>query len=458
MKKYPKVLIIGEPFDKVSGYGITISNLFHGWPKDKIAVASKSNLRENADFSVCELYYQLGYNNKLHPFPFNILLNKVECGQVSISGKRTGMGKEPPRRAKKRFRKMYVIINALLSFFGIHPFFYKLKLTKDFKDWLNNYGPDIIYSHLMTLEMIRFVDKVQKYTQKPLAIHIADEWTKFIYNSSLFYPYWQKVIDKELRSLFDRSTVLMSICRAMSDEYKGRYKKDFLPFHNPIIIDNWLPYSKKSWEIKDTFKILYAGRLGLGNRKTILDIAAIIEKLNKDNYNIIFDIFTRDIDSTNLELFKGFKNTCLKYNQAHYEMPRVLPKYDLLILPLDFDKKELQYSRLSMPTKMSEYMISGTPVLVYADKNSALAKFALQEQCAYTVTENNHYILHDAIVELYGNQYLRGKLGARAKEVAINNNDAEVVREDFRRAMVSGHTLYAKNNKYKSGRTIRLVS
>jgi len=458
VKKYPKVLIIGEPFDKVSGYGITISNLFHGWPKDKIAVASKSNLRENADSSVCDSYYQLGYNNKLHPFPFNILLNKVECGPVKISGNKNDMEPASPRGAKKKFRKMYVIINALLSFFGIHPFFYKLKLNQDFKDWLNNYNPDIIYSHLMTLEMIRFVDKVQKYTQKPLAIHIADEWTKFIYNSSLFYPYWQKVIDKELRSLFGRSTVLMSICQAMSDEYKTRYKKDFLPFHNPIIIDNWLPYSKNSWEIKDTFKILYAGRLGLGNRKTILDIAAIIEKLNKNNYNIKFNIFTRDIDSTNLGLFGEFKNTCLEYNKPHYEMSRVLPKYDLLILPLDFDKKELQYSRLSMPTKMSEYMISGIPVLVYADKSSALAKFALQEQCAYTVTENNHYMLHDAIVELYENQNLRERLGSRAKEIAINNNDAKVVREDFRKALESGHTAYAKNNKYKSGRVIRLVS
>jgi hypothetical protein len=34
----PKVLIIGQPFNNDTGGGITLSNLFSGWDKDKIAV------------------------------------------------------------------------------------------------------------------------------------------------------------------------------------------------------------------------------------------------------------------------------------------------------------------------------------------------------------------------------------------------------------------------------------
>jgi hypothetical protein len=39
-KIYPKILIIGQTFHKKDGGGITISNLFYGWPIDRLAVAS----------------------------------------------------------------------------------------------------------------------------------------------------------------------------------------------------------------------------------------------------------------------------------------------------------------------------------------------------------------------------------------------------------------------------------
>jgi hypothetical protein len=82
-KFYPKILIIGQSFHKKSGGGITISNLFNGWPKDRLAVASKDNLYSGLDSSICEQYYQLGYNGKLHPFPLNIFLPEIKCGIIS---------------------------------------------------------------------------------------------------------------------------------------------------------------------------------------------------------------------------------------------------------------------------------------------------------------------------------------------------------------------------------------
>ena len=34
----PKVLILGQPFNNDTGGGITLSNLFNGWDRDKLAV------------------------------------------------------------------------------------------------------------------------------------------------------------------------------------------------------------------------------------------------------------------------------------------------------------------------------------------------------------------------------------------------------------------------------------
>jgi len=38
-ERYPRVLIVGYNFDLVTGGGITLSNLFDGWPRERLAVA-----------------------------------------------------------------------------------------------------------------------------------------------------------------------------------------------------------------------------------------------------------------------------------------------------------------------------------------------------------------------------------------------------------------------------------
>ena len=40
----PKVLIIGQPFNNDTGGGITLTNLFNGWDRDKLAVACSGYL------------------------------------------------------------------------------------------------------------------------------------------------------------------------------------------------------------------------------------------------------------------------------------------------------------------------------------------------------------------------------------------------------------------------------
>jgi len=432
-KIYPKVLIIGETFDKTSGGGITLSNLFFNWPKDKIAVASNANLSDNVDNSVCETYYQLGYNDKLHPFPLNILLPKIKCGL--IYSKKSEINTAPNTDVPKgKFKHIYKFLYATLNFLGIYNFIYKLKITPDFKAWIDEYNPDIIYSQLSTLEMIRFIDDVHEYTKKPIAIHIMDDWPSTISKIGPLYFYWKHVIDKEFRTLLDKSSILMSICQSMSDEYLERYNHNFEPFHNPINIDYWLPFSKNNWDKKEEFRILYAGRVGHGIKKSIAKVSEVVMFLNQTGYNITFEIQTQDNESIN-EIFSNHGTKWIK-PLKYSDLPKRFSEADILLLPEDFDKKSVSFLKFSMPTKASEYMISGTPILVFADKRTAIAQYASKENWAYVVTENTNSVLSNAITDLYLKDELRKNIGERAKEVAMQNENAEIVRDNFRKTFL----------------------
>jgi glycosyltransferase involved in cell wall biosynthesis len=431
-KIYPKVLIIGQSLNRKSGGGITVSNLFAGWPKSNLAVVSSDNLRSGFDTSICEKFYQLGYNSKLHPFPLNIFLPKIKCGIIITENKENLTTYQGKSITPGKYKRLYNLLSSFLKFVGIYNVLYKLKITPDFKDWLASYKPDIIYSQLSTLELIRFVSDVHKLSDKPVILHIMDDWPRSINENGLLFFYWKKVIDNEFRKLLDKSSVLLSICESMSEEYRIRYNKKFLPFHNPIVVNNWLPYSKKNWDIDGVFRILYTGRVGKANGKAILFMARVVDEMNREGNKMILDIFTPDTDAKKASHIKNLNGVQI-LNTINYEkMPSLLSSYDLLFLPLDFDRSALRFVQFSMPTKTPEYMISGTPVLVYADKKTALAQYAVEGKWAYTVTENNRTVLKKALLELISNHLLRQSLAERAMTMAMQNDDAENIREDFR--------------------------
>lgn len=432
-KEFPKVLIIGGPFNKINGGGITLSNLFQDWPKENLALASTSNIRINADFSLCDNYFQLGYNGKLHPFPLNIILPKIECGPVKNFT--PGTTTDQHQLSGGKYKKIYQSIYKLLILSGLYNFLYNMKITEDFINWILQFNPDIIYSQLGSLESIRFINNIQFCTKKPVAIHIMDDWPAVVNQPSILYYYWKRKIDSEFRDLILKSQVLMSISQGMSDEYKKRYKRIFHPFHNPISLNKWLPYSKPTCEVKGRFKILYTGRIGVANSKSVLLIAKVINKLNMKGSNFIFDIYTPDYKSKKAKRINSLTGININKTIVNRRMPELLAGYDLLIVPLDFDKHSIQFAKLSMPTKASEYMISGTPVLVFADSQTFLAKHANDGKWAYVVTENNENALADSISLLSSDIDLRGRIAKKAISFAIKNEDSDLIKEYFRKCL-----------------------
>jgi glycosyltransferase involved in cell wall biosynthesis len=429
-KIYPKVLIIGHNFNFKDGGGITLSNLFMGWPKNKIAVADNRLLYGNIVLSVCVNYYQLGYQGKLHPFPINIFLPKIKSGPVNVclneKIERQGSGPEPGKH-----KRIYKLLKIVMDFLGVYNFLYRIPLTDDFLKWVQEYDPDVIYSPLSTLELIRLVSDLNKKTGKPIALHILDDWPSVINRPGLMSIYWKTTIDREFRQLINRSSFLMSISESMTREYKARYGKWFVPFHNPINLDEWLPHSKKDWGRKGSFTVLYAGRIGVGMKNSIVEFARCIHELSVYLKDLVFEIQTNDISLIKDEISLNDHVKWVK-PMPYKNLPRKFSSVDLLLLPVDFDHQSLKFLNLSFQTKISEYMISGTPVIVYADKTTEVARFASEEGWACLVNERNHEKLKEAIVKLYEDESLRKSFGSKAVKIASEKEDSLIVRERFR--------------------------
>ena len=82
---------------------------------------------------------------------------------------------------------------------------------------------------------------------------------------------------------------------------------------------------------------------------------------------------------------------------TYSELPRVLPKPIFIPALYDFRKSRSVLLNNSMPTKAPEYMVSGTPIIVFGPGETALVDDAVQNKWAVTVTENNTKLLADAV-------------------------------------------------------------
>lgn len=122
---------------------------------------------------------------------------------------------------------------------------------------------------------------------------------------------------------------------------------------------------------------------------------------------------------------------------AYNELPKVFAEADFLYLPYDFSAESIRFIKYSMPTKAPEYMISGTPVIVFGPGETALVEDAVQNKWAMTVTQNNVDRLAEAVAALVKDIGLRKQIADKAIGIAETNYNSEKVRNRFREVIAS---------------------
>jgi glycosyltransferase involved in cell wall biosynthesis len=298
-----------------------------------------------------------------------------------------------------------------------------------------------LYLQASTRDGILFSRELCEYLKIPVVIHIMDDWPSTISNRGLFKDFWHKKIDREFKQLLKGINLHLSISDAMSEEYNRRYQLKFIAFHNPIEIKSWLPYIKTDFTIdKNHISVLYSGRLGdLGISNSLVEIASAIDSMEKNEYNIKLHIQTPTDKQSILNQLRKFKCVVVNPFVEYSEIPRVFSSVDILLLANDFSKQGIDYLRFSMPTKASEYMISGTPIMVYSAEETAVSKFFTRNDCGYCVTRQGSEEIIKALRFLIINEEYRRKISRNAVQLAKDRFDSVKVRSEFQNLLINLH-------------------
>jgi len=430
----PKVLIINQPFVSDTGGGITLSNLFSGWPKDKLAVACSGYiLTSNIDPNICDNYYQLGSLERKWIFPFNIFSRRYPSGKLNLKNSSKTEIVSNDSKSKARVGILTKYVQPFMEYIGFIHFMSKTSVSSNLTNWIEEFNPDIIYGQTSNREGLLLCLEIQRKFKRPFVFHMMDDWPKLVGVNGLLGSYWERKINAELNLVWQGSHEQLVISDYMGSEYTKRYGKKYLTFHNPVNTTFWRKGEHLDYCIDNAPNILYAGRIGLGIEDSLKTIALALA-----NANDLLDIKgTFTIQSPKVPDWIN-KFDCVRHQKLvdYEDLPLVFGGADLLVLPYDFTEKSIEYIKYSMPTKASEYMASGTPILIFAPKETALVEYAQREKWAEVVTENDEQILANKIMELLSNETLRKTTGEIAKARAFNYHDDKVVVQNFRNAII----------------------
>lgn len=407
---YPKVLLFGHSFNDRTGMGITLTNLFADWPKVQIAV-----MANHIDVNLCE---------RIRPCTIYI-------------GRNVSKEKEFNQNINKKTltAKIKQIIRHQYHKAGVRELIYKPSISKESLRLAQSFNPDIIFCCLGSLNSISlcayFIDRMPN---AKLVLYIVDDWANTKFNSRYFASYWRRRYNRGFRNLLNRASGYLSICQYMSDAYMEQYGKKFYPFHNPVNIKEWNALSIEPKYPDNIVSILYAGKINDDTRPCLSDLSKVVEELNNEGFNFILDAYTPDY-SSNSNIFDGLSCCNVFPSIPHADIPRITKSYSALFLSLGFSKQSREYVRLSMPTKLSEYLASGIPIILYCPPEIALAKYLTNKECAIVCTENKLDILKEKVSLLNDSRYC-AKIVLKSLKLA-EDHKITIVRERFRKTMYS---------------------
>jgi len=433
MSAVPRVLFVTPlAFNHFTGGGVTFTNLFRGWPQDRLFTVHSDSLALSTD--TCVNYFALGPEELSLAWPFEALRRwagrprtiEAEEGRKQPAQAAIATSQRPGLPRRLLFKMAGLL-------FGNSGFPVEANLSDRLAKWIDAARPDVIYTILGSIEMMELVEKIRVRFDMPVVVHLMDDWRAERERYGLLSPMRRRRLNRLFNEAMRTARGHLAISDALADAYGKEFGVKFEPVQNVIDSDTWLSLPRRDSAAATPARILYAGSLYEHVQlASLLDIAVAVSRLRAACMQISLDIMCPEFMTTpfreRLEAYDGTRIIGQVPRSQYFEVVR---QADLLLLAVNFDISAIRMVRYSMPTKVPEYLVSGVPVLLYGPNGIAQIDYAERAGWGYVVADRERGTLEAGIRRMIEDKALRQELVARARSVAATHHEPTGVRKAF---------------------------
>lgn len=424
-ESFPRVLFITpHAFNKVTGTGITFSNLFRGWPKDRISTVHDDTIAVTTD--VCDSYYQLG-SDEIRKFGGS-LTNKPSPQFLP----QTASTPPPQPRPKSLQAVKKLIFGDGLPQRGV--------LTPRLEAWIEDFCPDVIYTILGSNGLMDIVEEIERKFNVPMVVHIMDDWMSGAFRNGLLGQLQRQRMLRSIRRIVEKADLRLGICDAMCEAYSDRFGVPFGAFQNVADVAAIAKYATDPTAIGKPVKVVYAGSVfAYAQLQSLIDCCQAVAQLSNEGAALQLDIHCPPSHITEIkdQLTLG-PVICLHDSLIDDDdFFSTICNADILLMPVNFDQKSIDFIRYSMPTRVPAYMASGTPILVYGPADVAQVQYAKKAGWGLVVENRDINALKEGVMSLMKERSLRAQLSDRAGATSLARHDMKRIHEKFKKSLAA---------------------
>ena len=408
-KGYPRVLAIScNPFAAGGSNGKVFSELFCDWPTDALAQFYVSN--ELPSFSVCRRYYRLTDNEAKNAF----------LGKKTYGRPLTGEEKEENRSASAKAGKP-VSKNPLTRYLRDVIWNSGRWQSPAFYRWIDEFSPEVIVMMGGDSTFIpRIAIKLAKKRSIPLVIFNTENYyfKNYNYMKAKGHPFFswlfRKGFKRTFRKLMKKSALEIYNSEYLRDLYQKEFKK---PSEFIYQATSLTPYPKKS---SFEGKFSYMGNLGVGRHRALMDIGEALQAISPDYFLDIYGRAPSPAVEKQLREGRGIRfHGLIPYSRVKERME----ESDLLFHAETADEFYIKDLSAAFSTKISDSLLSGRPLVIYAHESLACTQYLLKNGCAHVITDKSTLV--SRLKEITESEALRDQYVEKALAVGEMNHNAK---------------------------------
>ena len=243
--------------------------------------------------------------------------------------------------------------------------------------WLDSVRPHVVFFVAGGgIFSYRLVLKLAREREIPVIVYFTDDY--LIYPCGGFFPrLYQAGLRSIARKVVNHASFCFAIGESMANEYRELFGKEFSWIMNCSMFDGLAPVSFS----KNVLQISYFGGLHFQRWEALSKLGRILKRLKKRGLLSRLNVYSASVITE--EMREAFLDSeiCFKGGVFGKDLNREVEVADVLVHVESDDPEVLQNTRLSVSTKIPEYLSSGRLVLGFGPLNVAslalLKKYSL---------------------------------------------------------------------------------
>jgi glycosyltransferase involved in cell wall biosynthesis len=264
----------------------------------------------------------------------------------------------------------------------------------------------------------------------PLVIHVTDDYVDGLYSGDLIGKRLSKAAEHSLKEVAGYASKCIAISPLMASDFAARYGRAW-DWCTTLVRDREVPGgATRREESKNAgFRLVYAGSLELNRWVALRRLANFISKTATiEEKSLCLDIWCKDEDRLKYQEILSVGSGAIRFRGwlERDELQGVLVKADLCVHAESSFEEDVKFTRLSLSTKISQYLFLGKPVLALAPRSLASVSVLEEAGACVGVCDSDEGEL-DAILRrcVYDGSFL-AKRGVSGRKWAMTNLNTDV--------------------------------